>query len=65
MSKGYDMQTAQQMAYKSLDGIVLKQSYIMAYTDAFHIVGLVMLCTLPLIYLHQFKKDVRLPMDAH
>lgn len=65
MAKGYDMQTAQQMAYKSLDGIVLKQSYIMAYTDAFFVVGVLMLCTLPLIYLHQFKKDVRLPMDAH
>jgi len=65
MSQGIDSNTAQQMTFKSLDGLVTRQSYLLAYMDAFHIVGVLMLCALPLIFLHRYSRDIRLPMDAH
>lgn len=65
MMRGIDSATAQDMAIKSMDGLVVRQSYLLAYMDAFYIVGFVMLCTMPIIYLHKYRKENRLPMDAH
>lgn len=65
MQRGVDSITAQDMTARSMDGIITRQSYLLAYMDAFYIVGVVMLCTMPIIYLHKYRKEVRLPMDAH
>jgi DHA2 family multidrug resistance protein len=65
MQRGIDSMTAQDMAVRSMDGIITRQSYLLAYMDAFYIVGVVMLCALPIVYLHKYRKEVRLPMDAH
>lgn len=65
MSQGWDSITAQDMVQKSMDGLVTRQSYLLAYMDGFHVVGLLLLCSIPLIYLYKFNKEIRLPMDAH
>lgn len=65
MAKGYSFLDAQKVALKAMDGTVLKQSLLLTYTDAYWIVGLIMLCSIPLLYLQKFKKKVSLPVDVH
>ncbi|GAB2535454.1 DHA2 family efflux MFS transporter permease subunit [Rufibacter soli] len=65
MSKGYSLLDAQKAAYKAIEGMVMKQTALLSYTDAFWVSGMVMLCSIPLLYLQKFKKNVKLPVDAH
>ena len=43
MAKGFDFTTAHDMALKAVDGIVRRESYVMAYNDGFFLVGAVLL----------------------
>ena len=43
VAKGFDLSTAQDMALKAVDGIVRRESYVMAYNDGFFLVGAVLL----------------------
>ena len=54
MSKGSDFFQAQQQAYGALEGAVLKQTFLLTYMDAFHIVGIFFLLCIPLLLL--FKR---------
>jgi DHA2 family multidrug resistance protein len=65
MAKGATFENAAQMAYKAIDGKVLRQTLLLTYDDAYWIAGLIMLFSIPLIYLQPFKKNVALPVDAH
>ncbi|HET6989680.1 MAG TPA: DHA2 family efflux MFS transporter permease subunit, partial [Bacteroidia bacterium] len=67
IAKGYDPTTAQQMAYKAMDGAVVKQSMLMAYMDNFWIVGIFFLCCIPLLLMQPKRKPVSTisPADAH
>lgn len=65
MSQGFDSITAQNMVAKSMDGLVTRQSYLLSYMDAFYAVGILMLVAIPLVFLHKFGREIRLPMDAH
>jgi DHA2 family multidrug resistance protein len=65
MSKGYDYNSAQQLAYKAINGIATKESYMMAYTDALFLVGIIMFIALPFIFMHTYRKEYNLPMDSH
>jgi len=65
MAKGYGVAQAQDMAYRALDGSVTRQAMLLTYNDAFWIVGVFMLCSIPLLYLQKFKKKVHIPVDAH
>src|SRR5476651_2417481 len=56
---------ATHMAYAALEGTVTKQSLLLTYDDAYWISGLVMLFSIPLLYLQPFKKAVKMPVDAH
>ena len=66
MAKGKSALEATQMAYRAIEGAVIKQSLLLTYDDAYLISGLVMLFSIPLLYLQPFKKSkVSMPVDAH
>jgi DHA2 family multidrug resistance protein len=65
IAKGATVDNAMHMAYKAIDGMVIKQTLLLTYDDAYWIAGLIMLFSIPLIYLQPFKKNVALPADAH
>jgi len=66
MAKGKSAIDATQMAYRAIEGAVVRQSLLLTYDDAYLISGLIMLFSIPLIYLQPFKKGkVSMPTDAH
>ena len=65
MSKGYSMFDAKIMATKAVEGVVTKQTLLLTYSDAYWVAGLVLLCSIPLLYLQKFKKNVEIPVDVH
>jgi DHA2 family multidrug resistance protein len=65
MARGKSVTDALQMAYMAIEGAVTRQSVLLTYDDAYWISGLVMLFSIPLLYLQPFKKAVKMPVDAH
>jgi len=65
LSKGKSMIDATHMAYGAIEGALSKQTLLLTYDDAYWISGLVMLFSIPLLYLQPFKKAVAMPTDAH
>ncbi|MHB1921125.1 MAG: DHA2 family efflux MFS transporter permease subunit [Chitinophagaceae bacterium] len=66
MGKGYSLLDANKMAMAAMEGTVIKQTYLLSYTDVFYLVGIFMICTIPLLYFQKFKKGPKmLPVDAH
>lgn len=66
MAKGKSMLDATHMAYGAMDGAVIKQSLLLTYDDAYWLTGIVMLCSIPLLYLQPFRrKNAQMPVDAH
>ena len=53
------------MAMKAIEGTVTKQSMLLTYSDAYWVAGMIMLCSIPLLYLQKFKKNAKIPTDAH
>ncbi|MGI4020612.1 MAG: DHA2 family efflux MFS transporter permease subunit [Janthinobacterium lividum] len=66
MAKGKSMLDATHMAYGAMDGAIIKQSLLLTYDDAYWLTGLVMLCSIPLLYLQPFRrKNAQIPIDVH
>lgn len=65
MARGYTYLDAKKLAIKAIEGTVTKQSLLLTYSDAYWIAGLIMLCSIPLLYLQKFKKNVAVPADIH
>ncbi|MVN20112.1 DHA2 family efflux MFS transporter permease subunit [Mucilaginibacter arboris] len=66
LAKGKSMLDATHMAYGAMEGAVIKQSLLLTYDDAYWVSGLIMLCSIPLLYLQPFRrKPVQMPVDAH
>lgn len=65
MAKGYSYLDAKMLATKAIEGTVTKQSLLLTYSDAYWVAGLVLLCSIPLLYLQKFKKNVAVPADLH
>jgi DHA2 family multidrug resistance protein len=65
MAKGHSLIDATRMAYGAIEGAVTRQVLLLTYDDAYWISGLVMLFSIPLLYLQPFKKAVKMPVDAH
>jgi len=57
LSKGYYLEQAQQMAYKVLNGSLLKQESLVSYNNIFWIVALSSLVCIPIIFLIRNKKN--------
>src|SRR5476651_242973 len=64
MAKGKSITDATTMAYKGIEGMVTRQSLLLTYDDAYWISGMVMLCSIPLLYLQKFKK-LKAVADSH
>src|SRR5476651_1232543 len=65
VARGKGQLDATRMAMQAMEGKVIKQTLLLTYNDAYWIAGLIMLFSIPLIYLQPFKKNVALPVDAH
>lgn len=65
MSKGASNPDAHTMALKAMEGMVTKQTLLLTYSDAYWVAGMVMLCSIPMLYLQKFNKNGAVPVDAH
>jgi DHA2 family multidrug resistance protein len=63
-AKGSSALDATHMAYSAIEGAVIKQTLLLTYADAYWISGLVMLFSIPLLYLQPFKK-LKAATDTH
>lgn len=61
---GKSLTDATTMAYKAIEGMVARQTMLLTYDDAYWISGMVMLCSIPLLYLQPFKK-LKAVADSH
>ncbi|QKJ32421.1 DHA2 family efflux MFS transporter permease subunit [Mucilaginibacter mali] len=64
MAKGKSLTDATTMAYKAIEGMVTRQAMLLTYDDAYWISGMVMLFSIPLLYLQPFKK-LKAVADSH
>ncbi|MCX2573764.1 DHA2 family efflux MFS transporter permease subunit [Pedobacter sandarakinus] len=65
MAKGASFIDAKLMAMKAIEGSVIKQTLLLTYNDAYWVAGLIMLFSIPLLYLQKFKKNTNIPTDVH
>lgn len=65
MAKGSSYLDAKLMAMKAIEGSVIKQTMLLTYNDAYWVAGMIMLCSIPLLYLQKFKKNTNIAVDAH
>jgi len=65
MAEGYTFLDAKALGIKAIEGTVTRQTMLLTYSDAYWIAGLVLLCSIPLLYLQKFKKNVEVPADLH
>jgi DHA2 family multidrug resistance protein len=64
-SKGYGLLQAQEMANRAMEGTVLKQTMLLTYDQLYLLIGVFVLCCIPVVYLQKFKKKVVIPADLH
>ncbi|RZJ23625.1 MAG: DHA2 family efflux MFS transporter permease subunit [Acinetobacter sp.] len=65
ISKGASEVDAKLMAMKVIEGTLSKQTLLLTYNDAYWVAGLIMLCSIPLLYLQKFKKNASIVTGAH
>lgn len=65
ISKGYNVVDAKTLAYKAIEGAIVKQTYLLSYMDAFWFVGIFFIVSIPLLYLQKFNRAAKVSMDAH
>jgi DHA2 family multidrug resistance protein len=65
MAKGYTYLDAKTLAAKAIEGTLTKQSLLLTYSDAYWVAGLILLFSIPLLYLQKFKKNIVVPADLH
>ncbi len=65
MAHGRSMADATRMAYASIEGTITRQSMLLTYDDAYWLTGLVMLFSIPLLYLQPFRRNLKPAADAH
>src|SRR6185295_3313353 len=56
IAKGYAVVDATAMAYKAIEGAVLKQTYLLSYIDGFKLTGMFFVLCIPLLYLQKIKR---------
>ena len=64
-AQGKSVMDATKMAYAAIEGTVIRQTMLLTYDDAYWISGLVMLFSIPLLYLQPFRKNMKAVTDAH
>ncbi|MES2278434.1 MAG: DHA2 family efflux MFS transporter permease subunit [Bacteroidota bacterium] len=64
MALGKSAGDATHMAMQAIEGTIARQTMLLTYDDAYYISGLVMLFSIPLLYLQPFKK-LKAVADSH
>ena len=65
MAKGMTPAVAQDAALRAVDGLVIRQTYLLSYMDAFWFTGVFFVCCIPLLYLQKFKRKAQVPSGGH
>jgi len=61
-SKGYSLEDAQALAYKTMDGMVFKQQALVSYDQGFFMVGMAILVCVPVVFMIRYKKGAKAKM---
>ncbi len=56
---------AQHMANQAIEGTIIRQTMLITYDNMYLIIGVFVLCCIPIVYLQKFKKNVAISADAH
>ncbi len=65
MAKGSTLLEARQQAYGAIEGMVVRQTYLLTYMDAFRVVGIFFLCCIPLLLLFTRGRRAAAPVSLH
>ena len=65
IAKGQSAFDATRMTYAAFENIVNQQSLLLTYNDAYWVVGLIMLCAIPLLFLVPFRKGQKPVTGGH
>lgn len=64
-AKGYGFTEAKQLALQQMNGIVTKQTYLLTYSDAFWISGIIFMVAIPFIFMQRFKRKPKVVAEMH
>lgn len=64
-AKGFNTIDAEQMANRAIEGVITKQTMLVTYDNLYLLVGIFVLCCIPLVYLQKFKRNSPIPVDVH
>ncbi len=59
LAKGYSLEDAETLAYKSMEGALFKQQAIVSYDQGFFMVGMLILICVPIVFLIRYKKSAK------
>jgi len=65
IAKGYAAIDATTLAYKAIEGMVLKQTFLLSYMDGFWFTGVFFLFSIPLLFLQRVKRGAPAVTGAH
>jgi len=65
MGQGKSALDAQQMANRAMEGNIIKQTMLVTYDNIYLIIGVFVLCCIPIVFLQKFKRNVAVSADAH
>jgi MFS transporter, DHA2 family, multidrug resistance protein len=65
IARGYALQDAQTLAYKALEGTIVKQTYLLSYMDGFWFIGIFFIFCIPLLYLQKFNRTAKVDAGGH
>lgn len=65
LAKGFSLTEAKAMAFKAIDGTMMKQVLLLSYNDVYLFVGVFLLCCIPLLYLQKFKRKQVVASGGH
>ena len=59
LSKGYSLEDAQTLAYKTMERLLYKQQALISYDQGFFVVGLSILICIPVVFLIRYQKNAK------
>lgn len=65
IGKGFSPLTAQQMANQAMEGAVVKQTMLLTYDNLYLLIGVFVICCIPIVFLQKFKRGAPVAVDAH
>jgi len=65
IAQGKSALDAEQIANRAMEGLITKQTMLITYDSMYLIIGVFVLCCIPIVYLQKFKRNAPIPTDAH